>query len=124
MLTWVLHRITGVLLFCFLFAHILDTAMVRVAPSVYDGVVAVYHHPIIKLMEIGLVVSLLFHAFNGLRIILVDFWSKGAARVRQLTAVSMLLFVVTSIGATVAMGKQLIDDLGDDDTVATTGAEG
>ena len=39
MWSWVAHRITGVLVFFFLFAHILDTALVRVSPDSYDKVV-------------------------------------------------------------------------------------
>src|SRR5207248_4143269 len=31
MWSWVAHRITGVLIFFFLFAHVLDTALVRVS---------------------------------------------------------------------------------------------
>ena len=36
MWSWVAHRITGVLTFFFLFAHVLDTALVRVSPESYD----------------------------------------------------------------------------------------
>ena len=112
MITWVLHRITGVFIFAFLFAHILDTSLVAIGDGeLYDGVIQVYHHPVIKLMEIGLVVAVIYHAMNGIKITLVDFWSKGTDRIRELTAVSMLLTVVLSAGATIAMGKQLIDEM-------------
>ena len=40
MWSWVLHRITGVSIFFFLFAHVVDTAMVRVSPDVYNTAVA------------------------------------------------------------------------------------
>ena len=33
MWSWVAHRISGVLIFLFLFAHVLDTALVRVPSS-------------------------------------------------------------------------------------------
>ena len=39
MWSWVAHRITGVLTFFFLFAHVLDTAVVRVSPNAYDKVI-------------------------------------------------------------------------------------
>ena len=39
MWTWVAHRITGVTLFFFLFAHVIDTAMVRVSPEAYNNAV-------------------------------------------------------------------------------------
>jgi succinate dehydrogenase / fumarate reductase cytochrome b subunit len=85
MWTWVLHRITGVSLFFFLFVHVLDTALVRVSPAAYDEIIATYKTPIVNLLEVGLVGAVLFHAFNGIRIILIDFWTKGPRYQRQMT---------------------------------------
>jgi succinate dehydrogenase / fumarate reductase, cytochrome b subunit len=78
MWSWVLHRITGVAIFFFLLVHVLDTALVRVAPEAYNVVIATYQTPLIGVAELGLVAAILYHGFNGLRIALIDFWSKGA----------------------------------------------
>lgn len=77
MWSWVLHRITGATIFFFLFVHVLDTALVRVSPESYNSVIETYKTPIVGLMELGLVAAVLYHALNGVRVILVDFWSKG-----------------------------------------------
>jgi succinate dehydrogenase / fumarate reductase cytochrome b subunit len=77
MWSWVAHRITGVAVFFFLLVHVLDTALVRVSPDAYDMVIASYKTPIVNLLEVGLVGAVLYHALNGLRIILVDFWAAG-----------------------------------------------
>ncbi|WP_234809157.1 succinate dehydrogenase, cytochrome b556 subunit [Mycobacteroides saopaulense] len=77
MWSWVLHRITGATIFFFLFVHVLDTALVRVSPEAYNSVIETYKTPIVGLMELGLVAAVLYHALNGVRVILVDFWSKG-----------------------------------------------
>jgi len=77
MWSWVLHRISGVGIFFFLLVHILDTALVRVSPEAYNAVISVYKTPIIGIAELGLVAAILFHGLNGLRVIAVDFWSKG-----------------------------------------------
>ncbi len=84
MWSWALHRITGVTVFFFLFVHVLDTALVRVSPAVYDDAIETYKTPIVALMEMGLVFCVLFHALNGVRVILVDFWSKGPRYQRQM----------------------------------------
>lgn len=76
MWSWVAHRVTGLLIFLFLFVHVLDTALVRVSPEAYNAVIGTYQTPIMGLGEAGLVVAIVFHAFNGLRIVLVDFWAK------------------------------------------------
>src|SRR5829696_6500857 len=84
MWSWVLHRITGATIFFFLLVHVLDTALVRVSPQAYNEVIETYKSPIVGLMEVGLVGAILFHAFNGIRLILVDFWAKGPRNQRKL----------------------------------------
>ena len=94
MWSWVAHRITGVLIFFFLFAHVIDTAMVRVSPEAYNAAVETYKNPVVGVMEIGLVAAVLFHALNGIRIVLVDFTSFGPRYQRQLTFGVVGIFVV------------------------------
>lgn len=94
MWSWVLHRITGFLIFLFLLVHVLDTAMVRVSPETYDNVMGTYHNWVMGLGEAGLVAAILVHAFNGLRIVLVDFWSKGTKYQKTLLWIAAALVVV------------------------------
>lgn len=94
MWSWVAHRVTGVLIFFFLFAHVMDTALVRVSPEAYNEVIGTYKNPIVGLGEAGLVAAVIFHAFNGVRLILVDFWSKGPRYQRQMLWGVVALFVV------------------------------
>lgn len=98
MWSWVLHRISGVALFFFLLVHVLDTAMVTLSPETYDAIIDTYKSPIVGLLEIGLVALVLYHAFNGVRIILVDFWSKGAKYQRQMLWIVVGLWVVVFAG--------------------------
>lgn len=94
MWSWVLHRITGVTIFFFLFVHVLDTAVIRIDPNKYSEIIETYKTPIIGLMEIALVGCVLYHALNGVRIILVDFWAKGPKYQRQMLWVILTLFVI------------------------------
>ena len=97
MWTWVLHRITGVMIFFFLFAHVIDTSMVRVSPSAYNTAVQTYKNPVVGLMEVGLVAAVVFHALNGIRVILVDFWEKGPRYQRQMSYGVVGLWVVLMV---------------------------
>lgn len=99
MWSWVAHRVTGVLIFFFLFVHVLDTALVRVSPEAYDETVAVYKTPLVGLMEYGLVAAVLFHALNGLRVVAVDFWSKGAKYQKQMLYTVLGVWGVLMAGA-------------------------
>ena len=105
MWSWVAHRITGVLTFFFLFAHVLDTALVRVSPESYDKVIDTYKNPFVNLAEIGLVGAVLFHALNGLRIIAVDFWVKGTRYQRQMLWAIVLVWVVVMVPGAFFMFK-------------------
>jgi succinate dehydrogenase / fumarate reductase cytochrome b subunit len=109
MWSWVAHRITGVLTFFFLFAHVLDTALVRVSPESYDKVIDTYKNPFVNLMEIGLVGAVLFHALNGLRIIAVDFWSKGTRYQRQMLWATVAIWVVVMVPGAFFMFKHTLD---------------
>jgi succinate dehydrogenase / fumarate reductase, cytochrome b subunit len=101
MWSWVAHRVTGFAIFMFLLVHVLDTALVRVSPEAYNDVIATYKNPIMGLGEAGLVAAILFHAFNGVRIVLVDFWSKGPRYQAQMLwgviVIAVVLFVPFAI---------------------------
>ena len=85
MWSWVAHRVTGVLIFFFLFSHVLDTALVRVSPDSYDRVIDTYKNPVVNVMEYGLVAAVLYHALNGLRVMAIDFWEKGPRYQKQMS---------------------------------------
>jgi succinate dehydrogenase / fumarate reductase cytochrome b subunit len=109
MWTWVLHRITGVSVFFFLLVHVLDTALVRVSPEAYDLVIATYKTPIVNILEVGLVGAVLYHALNGLRVILVDFWAKGPRYQRQMTWAIATVWILLMVPGTFFMMKHTIE---------------
>lgn len=84
MWSWILHRLTGVAVLLFLFAHVLDTMLLLYGPDIYNTVVGIYHNPFFLIMEVGLIGAVIYHAVNGLRIILIDAWPAGANHHRKL----------------------------------------
>src|ERR1700687_5657736 len=104
MWSWVLHRISGATIFFFLFVHVLDAAMLRVSPQTYNAVVGDYKTPIVGLMEFGLVAAVLFHAMNGIRVILIDFWSQGPRYQRLMWWVVAISFLLLLVPAGVVVG--------------------
>ena len=109
MWSWVLHRITGATIFFFLFVHVLDTALVRVSPQAYNEVVETYKTPIIGLMEIGLVASVLYHALNGVRVILVDFWGQGPRYQRQMLWGVAAVWLLVMVPVLVVIGMHMAE---------------
>jgi succinate dehydrogenase / fumarate reductase, cytochrome b subunit len=109
MWSWVLHRITGATVFFFLFVHVLDTALVRVSPQTYNEVIQTYKTPIVGLMEFGLVAAVLFHALNGIRIILIDFWSEGPRHQRRMLWIIGAIYLLVMVPAAVAIGIHMLE---------------
>lgn len=103
MWAWVMQRITGVAIFFFLFVHVLDTAVIRVNENTYTEIIATYQTWYIGLMEIGLVFCVLYHALNGLRVILIDFWGNGPKYQRQMLWVVLGVFSVVFIAGAVRL---------------------
>ncbi len=108
MWSWVLHRITGAAIFFFLFIHVLDTALVRVSPQAYDEVISTYKTPIVGLMEFGLVAAVLFHALNGIRVILIDFWAQGPRYQRRMLWAIGAVWLVVVVPAGVVVANHMI----------------
>ena len=89
---WILHRITGVAVLLFLFTHILDTALVMAGPVWYNKIIMIYRMPVFGIMEIGLFAAVLYHAINGVRIVIIDFWPASTVYHKQMFIVEAVLF--------------------------------
>lgn len=105
---WIAHRVTGVAIILFLFAHIVDTAVIGWGPEAYNRVVAVYQNWAVRLLELVLVAFVIFHAVNGVRIMLIDFWPEAALYGRQVFYATMAVFVAAMIPITWIMGREIL----------------
>ena len=92
--SWLLHRLTGIGVLLFLFVHILDTALIMLGPAWYNKILAVYRMPLFGLMEIGLFAAVLYHALNGVRIIVIDFWMESVVHYKKMFLIQMVLFAL------------------------------
>jgi succinate dehydrogenase / fumarate reductase cytochrome b subunit len=107
--SWLFHRVTGVAIILFLFAHIVDTAVIGWGPEAYNRVTAAYKNPVVHVLELGLVLAVLFHSINGIKITLIDFFPRLVSHIRAIGIAFATLFVVSAVIVTVIMGKQVID---------------
>lgn len=108
--SWLAHRVTGVAVILVLFAHIVDTAVVAWGPEAYERVVAVYHNWVVKLLELGLVAAVLYHAINGVKVMIFDFWPASAKRMKPIAAATTLLFLLSMVPVTLIMGADILND--------------
>jgi succinate dehydrogenase / fumarate reductase cytochrome b subunit len=97
MLAWAFHRISGVAIWAFILLHVLDIWLVGANPELYDEVLVVYASPIGRVGETLLGAALLYHALNGLRIVIMDFWPATTRWHKQLWYASWILFIVIGL---------------------------
>lgn len=99
---WVLHRATGLGVLFFLLVHIIDIALIGLGRDLYDETVAFYATPFLIPMEIALTGAVIYHTFNGIRILLIDFWKPGGTRYERplfyaMTALTVLVTLPSAI---------------------------
>lgn len=107
--SWIAHRVSGVAIILFLFAHVVDTALVGWGPDAYDRVTRAYANPLVHLLELGLVIAVLYHSINGIRITLIDFFPRLTRKIRAISLASTGLFLLSTLAVTVVMLKQTWD---------------
>jgi succinate dehydrogenase / fumarate reductase cytochrome b subunit len=90
---------------------VLDTALVRVSPNAYDKVISLYKNPLVNVLELGLVGAILYHALNGLRVMLVDFWTKGVRFQRLMLWLIIVVWVVVMIPSAYFMLRYNVEKL-------------
>ncbi|MBI2238182.1 MAG: succinate dehydrogenase, cytochrome b556 subunit [Actinobacteria bacterium] len=106
--SWVAHRVTGVAVILFLFAHVVDTAVVGWGPEAYNRVTAVYQNWGVRVLELGLVAAVLYHALNGVRIMLIDFWPNSTRYEKPLLYGTTVAFLLAMAPITFIMGKEIL----------------
>src|SRR5437763_14230015 len=81
MLAFVIQRVTGLGLLFYLFLHVHTIHMLR-DPAAFQAALAQFGQPLFKLGEILLLLPVILHALNGIRITMVDL-GVGLDRQRQ-----------------------------------------
>jgi len=104
---WLLHRLTGLGVLLFLLIHILDTGLVLFGAEIYNKVVIIYTHPVFRVGEVGLMAAVLYHALNGIRITVLDFWPELSGKQRELFYGVVALFALLFLPSAYMMLKPL-----------------
>ena len=94
MWSWLLHRVTGLGILLFLFIHIVDVSLLGFGPRVYNEGIALFDSVIVRLLSLSLIGAVLLHAFNGVRIMVIDFWRKGVKYQLAMFVIALALTIV------------------------------
>jgi succinate dehydrogenase / fumarate reductase cytochrome b subunit len=103
--SWLLHRISGLGVVVFLLIHVIDTSWAVFYPRLYEEAIAIYQTPLFTIGEFLLVACVVYHAYNGLRIVILDYrprlwrYQQSAARyVLVATAITLVPVFVLMFG--------------------------
>jgi len=103
MIAWALHRVAGVGIVLFLALHIFDIFLMGAGRETFDSLLILYRHPLFRTTEILLLFGLLYHALNGLRLIILDLVPSSARFQTKLWYVQMVIFLVIFIPLAILM---------------------
>ncbi|MHB8673957.1 MAG: succinate dehydrogenase, cytochrome b556 subunit [Candidatus Limnocylindrales bacterium] len=107
MLAWAFHRISGVAIWAFVVLHVIDIYLVGGDPKAYDTILQVYASPPGRIMETLLGAALLYHALNGLRIIIMDFWPVFTRYHKLLWYANWVIFTVVGLPVAIIILKPI-----------------
>jgi len=110
MFAWAFHRISGVAIWAFLVLHVFDIYLSGGAPSLYDDLLSFYASPPGRLMEVVLGAGLLYHALNGVRIMLMDFWPGLTVWHKQIWYANWVIFITVGVPAAYLILKPIFGE--------------
>ena len=96
MFAWILHRLTGLALVGYIIVHVWGLKAIT-NPDAYNALITDYHAPLYKVGEFLLLGAVIYHALNGMRIVLIDFmgWSPNQRKLFwSLGGLAAVLFAV------------------------------
>jgi succinate dehydrogenase / fumarate reductase cytochrome b subunit len=99
-LAYFVQRATGLALLFYLFLHVHTIHMLR-DPKTFDAALDQFRSPFFKLLEIGLMGTVILHALNGIRLTMVDV-GVGLTKQRQVfwwfaVGVGAVIFIAGAI---------------------------
>lgn len=94
---WILHRITGLGLTAYILMHIIALTGLLKGEAAFNAEMKLFSSPLFLVGEWLLGVLVMFHAINGIRIVLVDL-GNGARYHKKILAFVYVLSVIMVIG--------------------------
>jgi succinate dehydrogenase / fumarate reductase cytochrome b subunit len=96
-LAYILHRVSGVGLIVYLFVHIWALSSLTKGRAVFAEEMAFFTTMPFKILEWALGILVMFHAFNGIRIAIVDF-GQGARNHKLWLRLAYAITIIVVIG--------------------------
>jgi len=89
--------VTGLAILLFLLVHIVDITLIGFGPTIYNDAIGIFSLWPIRIVSVALIGAVLYHAFNGIRIILIDFWATGYKYQKQMFYVVLAISIIGTL---------------------------
>lgn len=93
---FIINRLTGIGLTFYLFLHLVVLGRLAQGPQAYEEFLELTKSPLVKLGELLVIGAVIYHALNGLRVVLTSF-GIGIGRQAQLFYLSVLFAVLGTL---------------------------
>ncbi|MFH1226327.1 MAG: hypothetical protein V1701_00310 [Planctomycetota bacterium] len=100
--SWVIHRLTGLVLAGYIFMHLVVLSSEFVfGPGSFNWLMGMFKYPLFRVLEICLIGVIFSHMFNGLRLIGIDLFGLTRKHVAILWIAAV--FFLAGMAATLAV---------------------
>jgi succinate dehydrogenase / fumarate reductase cytochrome b subunit len=97
-ISFLFRRISGVALVLYLFTHMWVIGSAMQGPEVFDRRLAAVQTPLFKLAEIALLAAVVYHGFDGIRLLIVHYFNVTEYRKSLFYAMFAIFVIVTIAG--------------------------
>jgi len=98
MLSFWIHRVTGVAVTIFLFLHIFTLSSVFRGKDAYDYAISKFDTKSGYIFQYVLLLAVAIHLLNGIRITVADFWGLTRIQKKLLWISLFIFFLIVTIG--------------------------
>lgn len=104
-LSFLLMRVTGIALTVYLFLHIYSIGKIQNGVEVFDLKMESYNTPIGWVMEYLLLLAVIYHMFNGIRVTVADFFGLTKRQSEMTWLVGVCVIGIAAASVPVFLGR-------------------
>jgi succinate dehydrogenase / fumarate reductase cytochrome b subunit len=96
--SFVLRRFTGVALVLYLFTHMWVIGSANAGPDAFNARLNLVQSPLFKVLEVALLAAVVYHAFDGIRLIIVHYFNVTEYRKSLFYAIFAISVILVIAG--------------------------
>ena len=108
---FILHRLSGLAILLYLTLHVVNISLAMFGPKVADSAMVFFHIAPFRVGLILVMAGVVYHALNGLRIIIMDFTGWGVKYQAQLWYGVLVLTTLIGVPVLIKVVPEIVKGL-------------